>query len=398
MKKTALLFCAFLLLMSTNLFAALTGNLQFSPALGTSIVVYPNSTVNPANYEVRISVSSYSNTFCAGTFSLTLERRNVTGGTSGTWGTVVPNTAFPNLGVVESYSGTCMIYQAHNTKFEYRVKIVFNPTGASGTTCATMANETKTTNEGSVQVKPKAVPDFTVNGIAIPADASPIGICLSQTLYMHAGITANESDYFMGVTESNRWWESTGNLSWGGWFAGQAPDYIPVQDKMLQNISYFTAPTPAQVTASPSLVILKSGTLQSPPSLAGQDRYYRLQICVGEPEWTCKMVLVRLDAGCRTATVVGVAEGEIVKDLLSEEATSGTKLFPNPVKDIVKIDTKEKVMSYRIYDLSNTIVKAAENKKGSDLQQVDLNDLQQGLYVIEITTEKGVERHRIIKE
>jgi len=397
MKKTALLFCAFLLFMSTNLFAALTGNLQFSPALGANITVYPNSTLYPASYEVRISVSSYSNTFCAGSYSLSLERRNITNGTSGTWGSVTPNTPFPNLGTVESYSGTCMIYQAHATKYEYRVKIVFNPTGSSGTTCATMANEEKYTNIGTVQVKPKAVPNFTVNGMTIPADASPLSPCYSQALVMDADLTSNESDYFMAVAESNRWWESTGNLEWGGWFAGQAPDNIVVQDKMLNNKHYFTAPTPAQVTASPSLAVLKGGTLQSPPSLAGQDRYYRLQICVGEPEWTCKMVLVRFNMGCRTASVVDVVDSKDIEGFLTEENTSGVKLFPNPVKDVVSINTKEKVSGYTVYNLSNTIVKTEQNKKG-DLQQVDLTGLKQGLYVIEITTEKGVERHKIIKE
>ncbi|WP_300486289.1 T9SS type A sorting domain-containing protein [Flavobacterium sp.] len=396
MKKTTLLLCAFLLFMSTNLFAALTANMQFYPALGTSITVYPNSTVYPAYYEVRITVSSYSNTLCSGTYSLALERRDMTTGT-GLWGSVTPDSLFPNPGVVSSYSGTCMIHQVHGTKYEYRVKVVFNPTGNAGTTCATMANEEKYTSIGTVVVKKKAVPDFTINGMTVPADGSPMSICAS-VLNLDAAITANESDYFLGVSECNRWWDRTGNLEWGGWFPGQAPNGIPVQSTMLLSPNYFTAPTPTQVQSNPALAILKGGTIQSPANFAGQDRYYRISVCVGEPEWNCKTALVRVDPNCRMASVIEIADSDVMDQFLSEENTAGMKLFPNPVKDVVNITTKEKVSGYTIYDLSNTIVKTELNKKGSDLQQLDLSNLKQGLYVIEITTEKGVERHKIIKE
>jgi len=396
MKKRTLLLCAFLLFMSTNLFAALIANMQFYPALGTSITVYPNSTLYPAHYEVRITVSSYSNTFCSGNFSLALERRDMTSGT-GTWGSVVPNTLFPNPGVTSSYSGTCMIYQAHGTKYDYRVKVVFNATGASGTPCATMANEENYTGIGTVLVKKKAIPDFTINGATVPADGSPMNVC-ATALNIDAAITANESDYYLGVAECNRWWDRTGNLEWGRWFSGQAPDDIPVQDVLFQNTTYFTAPTPAQAQSTPSLIILKGGTIQSPANFAGQDRYYRISICVGEPEWNCKTALVRVDPNCRTASVIEIADSDVIDQFLSEENTAGMKLFPNPVKDVVNITTKEKVFGYTLYDLSNTIVKAEQNKKGGDLQQLDLSGLKQGLYVIEITTEKGVERHKIIKE
>lgn len=74
------------------------------------------------------------------------------------------------------------------------------------------------------------------------------------------------------------------------------------------------------------------------------------------------------------------------------------QLSPNPVKDILslQLENNEKIVSLKIYDYSGAQVKTQVSNK--EAETVDLQDIKKGLYFIEIETENGIIRDKIIKE
>jgi len=67
------------------------------------------------------------------------------------------------------------------------------------------------------------------------------------------------------------------------------------------------------------------------------------------------------------------------------------KLYPNPVENILNIQTNDKISELTIYDLNGKIVLQ------SNQNQVDVSILQAGFYTIKISTEKGVGFQKLIK-
>ncbi len=70
-----------------------------------------------------------------------------------------------------------------------------------------------------------------------------------------------------------------------------------------------------------------------------------------------------------------------------------TKLYPNPVSDILNIKTKEKVQSASIFDMTGRKIEA----KVMD-NAVDVTNLERGTYIINIQTEKGTTSEKFIKK
>lgn len=384
MKKTLLLFCACLLLAGTNSFAALTPTLTFPYATGNPVVTYPNSTVYPNYYEVRMLVQA--NTACVGTYSIGLERRQ-TSPVSGAWITVTANEHTPATPppAGTSYSRQLMIYQLEGYTYEYRIKVSFVPTG---TTCVA---DSGYTNIRTVQVKGKSHADFTINGQAVPTDGSPISVCFSQPITINASATTFETQYYVGVAESNLWWARTGKYEWGKWFSGTAPANISLQTVISQNLSGFTAPLPADVAGNITLSYLLGGMLNT-VGFEGQERYYRVSVCTNEPEWECKTVLIKVNMNCRMAAPTAEEPESTPKTAFS--------LFPNPVRDVlnISVDGSEYLKSVSIYNFSNILIKKELASSKHKLEKIDLSDLKKGLYIVEIETDKGIKREKIIKE
>lgn len=75
------------------------------------------------------------------------------------------------------------------------------------------------------------------------------------------------------------------------------------------------------------------------------------------------------------------------------------KSSPNPVKDVlsVKIGENEKAESIAIYDFTGTMKKKI---KGNNSSQIELNlsDLEKGIYFLEITTSTSTYKEKIVKE
>jgi hypothetical protein len=90
------------------------------------------------------------------------------------------------------------------------------------------------------------------------------------------------------------------------------------------------------------------------------------------------------DITCITADPVYVKEVE----------KSNIQLFPNPVQDKLNINTDEEIKNLSIYSLDGKLIR----KYNGFESFIHVEFLNQGTYLIEIETSKGISRQRIIKK
>jgi len=85
---------------------------------------------------------------------------------------------------------------------------------------------------------------------------------------------------------------------------------------------------------------------------------------------------------CATASVSDVS------------VNSGTRIHPNPVANTLYVESPNNIVqSINLYDISGKLLKTV-----SDKNSIDVKDLYSGIYLARITTDKGVETHRIVKQ
>lgn len=100
-------------------------------------------------------------------------------------------------------------------------------------------------------------------------------------------------------------------------------------------------------------------------------------------------------------TVVDIADVTLVQDfqLVSTTNLSETnfnlKLFPNPANDVIKISGVNSDFEYKIFDLTGRIVEA--NLSFSN-QQIDISNLQNGFYTIQIRVSNSTQTIKFIKQ
>ncbi len=78
---------------------------------------------------------------------------------------------------------------------------------------------------------------------------------------------------------------------------------------------------------------------------------------------------------------------------VNEELESLTTLYPNPVKDFLKIDTKQPISKIEIYSVLGTQIRTEINSN-----QIDLTSLDRGIYIAKIFSNNKVLSKRIIKQ
>ena len=71
------------------------------------------------------------------------------------------------------------------------------------------------------------------------------------------------------------------------------------------------------------------------------------------------------------------------------------KLYPNPTKDIVFLESKEIINSLELYDLQGKLLK--EKSCNSNKVQVSIQDLPNAVYLVKAKTNNGVETFKVIK-
>ncbi|MXP05133.1 MULTISPECIES: T9SS type A sorting domain-containing protein [unclassified Apibacter] len=89
-----------------------------------------------------------------------------------------------------------------------------------------------------------------------------------------------------------------------------------------------------------------------------------------------------------------IPEGFVWVDTQKNE-TESIQLFPNPVIDILKINTTAKVTSASVYNYAGKEVKRYLRIINNEL---DLQDLSAGIYIVNLTTDQGILSKKIIKK
>lgn len=91
---------------------------------------------------------------------------------------------------------------------------------------------------------------------------------------------------------------------------------------------------------------------------------------------------------------VNVAASLSVNDLVKKD--SNLKIYPNPVSDILNIDSASKIKSVKIYDLSgkNVLTEVIDTNKPA----INVSSLSSGTYLITAETETGLQSSKIIKK
>lgn len=99
--------------------------------------------------------------------------------------------------------------------------------------------------------------------------------------------------------------------------------------------------------------------------------------------------------GCSDSDQQAITVGCIGIEELSSELIS---IYPNPTKDIftIQLINNVDVIKVVIYDLSGRLIQINENYNGGELLKVDLSHYLNGVYQLEIITNKGIFNERIV--
>lgn len=138
-----------------------------------------------------------------------------------------------------------------------------------------------------VAAKLNAVPNFTINGMPIPNDGSPITVKIANPIIVDGSVTACATRYLIGVQESDNWWNRTYEYEWTKWFEGAPPKNINLQQLAT---NYSVPPFWLGNDATRQGTPLFGGTFPS-----GAQRFYRVSLCTTEPSWNCKGALIRVE-------------------------------------------------------------------------------------------------------
>ena len=79
---------------------------------------------------------------------------------------------------------------------------------------------------------------------------------------------------------------------------------------------------------------------------------------------------------------------------VKENTKENISIFPNPVQDVLYIKTSEKVLDAKIYDEQGRLIKFFSNATNS----LPVNNLQKGVYFIDIKTSKNNKKIKFIKQ
>ena len=68
-------------------------------------------------------------------------------------------------------------------------------------------------------------------------------------------------------------------------------------------------------------------------------------------------------------------------------------VYPTISNSIVKIITSDVVLKFEVYNLQGSVIKSENYKK-----QVDVSNMNSGVYLLKVETPNGSSIHRIIKQ
>ena len=144
------------------------------------------------------------------------------------------------------------------------------------------------------------------------------------------------------------------------------------------------------VTASPNPVngTYDNGTVVT--LTATPDSGYQFDSWSGDVSGSTNQITITMDADKTVTATFSVTLG-----VNEEQFKIPFKLYPNPVKDVLHIDSEEDVKKIKIY---NAIGREVVIIKSFEEDTINVADLSQGIYFMIIETESGKGVRRFIKK
>ena len=80
---------------------------------------------------------------------------------------------------------------------------------------------------------------------------------------------------------------------------------------------------------------------------------------------------------------------------VDEEQTANLILYPNPVKDLLHVGC-DNMKQYEVFNLEGKLIRSSQTSVNEDV--IDFSNLASGIYMVKITSDKGVVTRRVIKD
>jgi chitodextrinase len=93
-------------------------------------------------------------------------------------------------------------------------------------------------------------------------------------------------------------------------------------------------------------------------------------------------------------TIVIGTGGNSTYAMPDEFATNSMKLYPNPVRDVLNIETDAEIKSYQVFDLAGKVVLSS----ATSADKINVSQLSSGVYVLVMETDRGRLMERFIKK
>ena len=78
------------------------------------------------------------------------------------------------------------------------------------------------------------------------------------------------------------------------------------------------------------------------------------------------------------------------------ETSSNSRIFPNPVKDILNISFTEMISKIEVHNMLGQIVQS-QNVNANE-SRIDMSSLATGTYLVRVTIDTNVKTFKVIKE
>ncbi|MBL4585669.1 MAG: T9SS type A sorting domain-containing protein [Flavobacteriales bacterium] len=89
-------------------------------------------------------------------------------------------------------------------------------------------------------------------------------------------------------------------------------------------------------------------------------------------------------SGCVNMIITGITAAETVD----------MRIYPNPVKSTLTIETSENLMEVSIYTVSGSLIRTMQEK----VRTLDVSNLANGMYILTVKTENGTAHSRFVKQ
>lgn len=113
------------------------------------------------------------------------------------------------------------------------------------------------------------------------------------------------------------------------------------------------------------------------------------------PANTTRQAIVTVSATGATSKTVTITQDAGSINSVSTETVDDIKLYPNPARDAVYLSTVEGIKQVAICNIEGRVL---VNLKNITKQNIDISNLEKGVYFFYITTERGTSLKKIVKE